>query len=241
MTFDRHDSKAYQQYREKIAETAKLREQLEKIAVDSRATGDLGAAQSLLAELTLKTKELGSIRDTLGAEGIFLAKYGYEHINDHTALFVLPKGSSRIAILQEADELVRQREQKLISRRTLYDWERDERFTREVATSTQLWIDGHVEGSADNSRAEQESLVAAKGLTLPSLEDLAVAFALHWVATAQPLFGWYQDRVGKIWDYTYTVGITGGSLFYKPDGLGGTTKVSQVANRAVTVAGCRFT
>jgi len=64
-------------------------------------------------------------------------------------------------------------------------------------------------------RGPQEKFVAGKDLALPSVEDLAVAFALHWVATGEPLFGWYDQSN----DWSYIVRGAGGSLIFDPRGL----------------------
>jgi hypothetical protein len=187
MTFDRYTPKALQEYRAKVAETAKLREEVQKLAEASQISGNLGPARSLFEELTLKSKELGDLREALGLKGVFLARYGYERINDHTAQFVLPKGCTRLEILQEARELVTDR--PLITPTTLAEWSKLDEFSSSVASSECICIDGHVEGG-DGSVTETDEFIGRKGIELPRSEDLAVAFALHWVATGEPLLGW---------------------------------------------------
>lgn len=193
MNLTRYTPEALQQYREKVAETDQLRHQLAELVESSHMTGDLNPAQNLLEEFTLKTQELGDLRLALGPEGRFLAQYGYEKINDHTVLFALPKGTSRLQILQEAQTLVSAREKRdLIVPGQLNKWAGDERFLARVVSSERICIDGHVEGGDQMRRAAQESFVASKGFTLSSQEDLAVAFALHWIDTREPLFGLFS-------------------------------------------------
>jgi hypothetical protein len=48
---------------------------------------------------------------------------------------------------------------------------------------------------------------------LPSLEHLAVAFAVNWIATREPLFGWYNKSD------SYAVRAAGGALYIDRYGL----------------------
>jgi hypothetical protein len=129
---------------------------------------------------------------------------------------VLPKGCSRIDILKEAQGLVRGiGNGPLINPNDLKKWQQDERFTNTAAKSERICIDGHVKGGEAQDRTTQENFVADKKLSLPSIEDLAVAFALYWVATGEPLFGWYNQSDG----WSYWVRGAGGSLNFFHDGL----------------------
>jgi hypothetical protein len=202
-------------FREAAAGLAKSHEDAKAALEAAAVTGDLKAAQDILAEASLKTKAYEELREKLGPTGIFLAKYGVEVINEHTILFVLPKGCSRIDILNEAQRLVGGRDQRdLILPQELEKWQRDERFTKPAAKSERICIDGHVKGGDAKDRATQEKFVSDKGLSLASIEDLAVAFALHWVATGEPLFGWYSQN-----SYSYWVRGAGGSLDFPHRGL----------------------
>ena len=48
-----------------------------------------------------------------------------------------------------------------------------------------------------------------------TLEDLAVAFAINWIATGGPLFGWYDKSI----PWSYVVRAAGGELDFRSDGL----------------------
>jgi hypothetical protein len=203
-------------FREAAAGLAESHEDAKAALEAATIKGDLKAAQGILAEASLKTKAYQELRDKLGPTGIFLAKYGVEVINDHTILFVLPKGCSRIDILNEAQGLVRgMGSGHLIEPDQLKDWQQDGRFTKQTAASERICIDGHVKGGDAKNRATQETFVSDKGLSLASFEDLAVAFALHWVATGEGLFGWLRQN-----SYSYRVRGAGGSLHFTPHGLG---------------------
>ena len=47
------------------------------------------------------------------------------------------------------------------------------------------------------------------------VKDLAVAFSLHWVATVEPLFGWYK----KQYEDSFIIRGVGGALTFFSDGL----------------------
>jgi hypothetical protein len=49
---------------------------------------------------------------------------------------------------------------------------------------------------------------------LPSLEHLAVAFAVNWIATREPLFGWYNKN-----EWCHVVRAAGGALDFHSNGL----------------------
>jgi hypothetical protein len=202
-------------FRAAAAELTELRQAASDRLEAAAVTGDLKAAQDILEQASLKTKAYEELREKLGPIGIFLAKYGVEVINDHTILFVLPKGCSRIDILHEAQGLVRERDNRdLIYPDHFRWWQLEERFTKPVAVSERICIDGRVKGGDAKNRATQEQLVSDKGLSLPSVEDLAVAFVFHWVATREPLFGWYYLQFDSYW-----VRGAGGSLPFRLHGL----------------------
>jgi hypothetical protein len=134
-------------FREAAAGLAKSHEDAKAALEAAAVTGDLKAAQDILAEASIKTQAYQGLREKLGSIGVFLAKYGVEVINEHTILFVLPKGCSPIEILIEAQELVRQRDDRdLIHPGHLERWQRDGYFSRSVEASERICIDGHVKG-----------------------------------------------------------------------------------------------
>lgn len=180
--------------------------------------GDAPTARAILQEARLRLKPYEELRAELQPSGVMLAKYCVQVINDHTILFVLPKGCSRIEILHEAQEVVRARDARdLVNLTCLEEWRIAERryvFTRQVAESERICIDGHVQGGDGLHRSPQERLVAAKKLTLPRFEDLAVAFALHWVATGEPLCGWFVTA-----KLSYQVRAKERALYFNESGM----------------------
>jgi hypothetical protein len=182
-------------------------------AIDSAAeTGELQRAKDAFAELEVKTAEYEKFRATLSPEVLFIAKYNVEVHGPHEVSFVLPKGVSRIEMLQEAHSLVGDRD--LISPDRLTKWQQDPTFTAVATTTQRIHIDGHVEGGDAKSRVEQEAFLRAQGLQMASREDLAVAFVAHYMATREPLFGFYKNN-----DYTYWVRAAGGALRFNSYGL----------------------
>ena len=211
MTNPTYDPKKLHEYREKAAALYDLSKGVEERMEQAAESGAIQAAREALGELTLKTREFEDFRKTLTSAEIFLAKYGVVVIDDHTVSFVVPRGVAPIEILREAQGLVTDRD--LIWPTQLESWAKDPKFTTEATNSERISIDGHVPSSTNRTRAEQEALVGKENL--PSLEHLAVAFAVNWIATGEPLFGWYNKSRSS----AYVVRAAGGALFFNSYGL----------------------
>jgi hypothetical protein len=65
------------------------------------------------------------------------------------------------------------------------------------------------------NRADQEAFLKNMGLPQANLEDLAAAFMAHWVATGEPLFGWYDQAN----EWSFVVRAAGGALNFDSLGL----------------------
>lgn len=212
-----YDHRAFQEYRAKVAELSELRAAI-GATISQVAPAE---AQRALSELTLRTKEIENLRSSLGRDGVFLATYGVEVLNDHTVSFVLPRGHSQFEILQAAQELINERDNRALIQPHVFHQLRMVPELRVAAASSELFcIDGHVEGGDAKNRAGQERVVAEKGMTLPAPADLIVAFALYWVATGQPLFGWFRDQTGAATNFSYEVRAKFKSLQFRLIGLG---------------------
>lgn len=229
MTTRHYDSEALRQYRQKAAELAELRNGLEKRVGEL----PLSETQNEMNSLMLRTKELDEFRARLGPSQVFLATYGVEVINDHTVSFVLPKGCSRIEILDQAQKLVSDR--TLIKPIDLVNFRKNQHFTCKSTVSERICIDGFVESSYAKSREEQVELLDSRGLELAKFEDVAVAFALHWMAAKVPLFGWESSE--DLW-WSNFVRTDPGGLVLAPKGLAfsGSDHSSSIYGAAARIA-----
>jgi hypothetical protein len=206
-----YDQEKLAQYRAKAAELRDFSQAIVARMDQATESGTVADARTAFGELTLKTGEFEEFRKQYTPAEIFLAKYNVEVINDHTVSFVLPRGVAPIEILQEAQGLVADRD--LIWPTQLERWEKDPKFTTEGTKSERISIDGHVPNSINKDRTEQEKMVGKENL--PSLEHLAVAFAVNWIATREPLFGWYNKKN----EWSHVVRAAGGALHFSSDGL----------------------
>ncbi len=152
--------------------------------------GNNQEARSALEELQASGEKFQELRSTLTARDLFVAKYNIEVHGRHEVSFVLPKGVSRYEMLSEAQGLVDDR--VLVCPYQLKDWQKNPAFEKRCDVPERIHVDGHVQGGDAKDRATQEALVKSRGLTLPSLEDLAAAFVAHYVATGMDIF---QDQV----------------------------------------------
>lgn len=208
MAVSQDNADQLKQYRSKAAEVGELREQLGNRLQES---GDIRPLQQLFQEFSFRTQELEALSKALGPSGIFLAKYGVQVINDHRVSFVIPKGVSRFAILKEAQELVRERD--LIRPAYLHQWEVLPGFNAIASQSEAICIDGLVAGSHAKNFSEQQELLSKRGLLIARQEDLAVAFAVFWVASGESLLGWH-DHLSS-----FKVRTKGSSLWFSILGL----------------------
>jgi hypothetical protein len=170
------------------------------------------AVHDALAELNASGVALEKLRATLTPTDLFIAKYNIQVQGAHEVSFVLPEGISRYEMLSEAQGLVWERD--LIMPSQLKGWENDSKFTAPCGTPERIQIDGHVEGGDGKGRPEQEAFLTGKGLTPVLLEDLAAAFAAHYIATGDPLFEWFED-----YDCTPLVRAADGALIFAASGL----------------------
>ena len=204
------DPKKLHEYRERAASLYDLSKGVEERIEQAAESGAIASAREALQELTLRTKEFEDFRKSLTPVEFFLAKYNVEVINDHTVSFVVPRGVAPIEILREAQGLVTDRD--LIWTTQLERWKKDPKFTTEGTKSERICIDGHVPNSINKDRTEQEEMVGKENL--PSLDHLAVAFAVNWIATREPLFGWYNKN-----ESSHVVRAAGGALDFYSYGL----------------------
>jgi len=214
--------------RETAKEVPALQAELKLGLAEAQETGNLERARDAFAALKAPMKLLETLRQELGPAGLFAAQYGVEIESDHSISFVIPRGVSRLEIIEEAHGLVKDRD--LIFPYRLEKWREDPKFTEKATKSERFFIDGHVPNSESKTRQEQEQYVKDQGkrhslkVELPTLEDLAVAFSLFYVANEG------QSLFGRAW----TVRAAGGTLYFFSGGLfvndiGGDSSVGHVA------------
>ncbi len=180
----------------------------------TKTTASETAACDDLEGLIVQAAEHQGTCSTLTPRDLFVAKYNIQVHGPHEVSFVLPKGVSRYEMLREAQGLGLRNNRDLVYPDRLETWQKDPVFQKSSDAPERIRIDGHVQGGDGKKRATQEALVKSRGLTLPSLEDLAAAFVAHYVATGEPLFGWFDNN-----SYTYVVRAAGGALDFNRHGL----------------------
>jgi hypothetical protein len=227
MAIEQYDSKALENYRKKAAELAELREDVgQKIGALEPTK-----AQREFDKLVLRTRELDELRARLEPKDLFMITYGVRVINVSTVSFVIPKGCSRLEILQEARSL--DGNDGLISTKELTRWAEDGRFrfTERAMSSERICIQGHVAGAWSQPRRMQVDFLSRHGLAIASREDLAVAFAVHWVATQSPL-GWLLSEK----TCSYRIRDASGALRYNHGSLAAIVLHDEIDDYDVKVA-----
>jgi hypothetical protein len=206
------------EYRDSAVKLHALRREVQRQLDSAVESGDKQAARDALAELKASGAAFKELRTTLSPTDLFIAKYNIQVHGSHEVSFVLPQGVSRYEMLCEAQGLVAEREsgRDLVWPGVLKTtWKEDKTFQATSTTPERIQIDGHVKGGDGKTRADQEEFLKRKGLPQANLEDLAAAFVAHWVATGEPLFGWYK----KFDQWTFTVRAAGGALYFFSNGL----------------------
>jgi hypothetical protein len=203
-----YDKTKVAEYREaatKLHDSLSAAEQRMDAAIEN---GDKAAAQAALDEATASGEAFKALRSTLSRTDLFVAKYNIQVHGPHEVSFVLPRGVSRYEMLCEAQELVKNRDQRdLVYPDHLNRRMGDARFTASCDQPERIQIDGHVEGGDAMTRKDQEAFLQREGLEQAELEDLAAAFVAHWVATGQDLL---ENKL---------VRAVGGALYFSSKGL----------------------
>jgi hypothetical protein len=223
MSHQQHDSQALERYRNRAAKVAELREavgsQLEGIKERGADASSFTSVARQMEELTLRTKELEELSQTLTPKELFLVKYGVLVLGKHTVSFVIPQGTSRIEILEEAEELAATR--PLINPK----WSLNEGYTVNVSSLERFCICGNVEQLKNKGRIAQEKILEENGLEMPATKDLAVAFAVFQVATGKMLSGFPSSSSASgllppvLINGSFWVRARGGAVWFSSDGL----------------------
>ncbi len=203
-------------YRDSATKLQELRQSVGQRFDSAVESGDKQAAQSALAKLKASGAAFKELRATLTPTDLFIAKYNIQVHGPHEVSFVLPTGTSRYEMLCEAQGLVTARDHRnLVYPNQLKEWEQATTFKATSTTPERIQIDGHVEGGDGKTRTQQEAFLESKKLPQANIEDLAAAFVGYWVATGDPLFGWF----GKSREFTYVVRAAGCALNFDSSGL----------------------
>ena len=151
----------------------------------AQQVGDFAAAKAWSETLVLPIKSLKEQFLQLSPRDQFVSKYSVEEINDHQVRFVLPKGVSRIDLLNEAQGIARELYgQDAVYPSQLEDWQKEDDFRTKTTSTTKLWIDGRVKELDAKTRKEQESDLKEQ---MAPLADLAVAHTAFFILTGKDL------------------------------------------------------
>ncbi len=115
----------------------------------------------------------------------FVTKYSIKVLGDSQVSFKLPRGTSRVDLMNEAQALAPELfKKKAVSPSCLEIWNNDLAFTEKVMLDLEKSIDGSIKSSNLMTRTEQE----ARGWNNIDMRDLATAHVAYLIATGQDLF-----------------------------------------------------
>jgi len=163
-----------------------------EVAIEKRAAaesaGDIVAGQQSLEELRLALKEFKEIRNKLDSRELFLVQFNVQEVAYGRVSLVLQRGTSRADFLDAAQSIAAEYHNKAIIQSTqLKKWCEEDRFKESVKEPLSIEIQGIVQGSVSKSFDDQKRHLAKEGFVVPSMRDVVVAHAAHFVATGRSM------------------------------------------------------
>ena len=192
-------------YRAAVERLDGARSEAVKRHQEAQSWADIEAGEDNIERLKLALDEFKKLRSGLTPRDLFIVEYKVTVMFDCEVSLVLPQGTSRMKLLQRAEEAAQQvYERSAVSPFWLSKWEQHEEFNARTLHAVPIAIHGRVEGTAFMERAAQTKHLASKGMEMPSLEDLAVAHAAYFLVVGEDLFrgAWIRARGGALYDAT---------------------------------------
>jgi hypothetical protein len=199
-----------------VGQQAKLLGELSQLmaSLDSADPQSLERVNNLLAAGLKGLRGEASTTDTATTTDVsvrrqaFMDKYSVTVLDDSKVSFTLPKGSSVLNLLNDAQALA----PELYNRDAVYpdrlaDWSTKKAFKSSVTENREFSIDGNVADSTSKSRTEQVAFLKKQNLEMPEIEHLAAAHVAYFIATGKDLFA------------NNVVRARGGALFFSARGL----------------------
>ena len=197
-------------YRIKQEELCDLQVAAKAGFIAARDKGDLNGLRHWSEQLEVGVAAFEDYRKQLSPLEQFVVKYNISELGEHQVKLVLPAGVSRIELLQDAQGLSQQyRGQDAVWPNQFKEWQQLAEYKVILPIPTLIMIDGCVDGTLGDPRANQESFLEGKKLKMPTLHDLAVAQVGYFTMSGKDLF------CGR------GVRAVGGALGFHSYGLGG--------------------
>ncbi|MCX6115736.1 MAG: hypothetical protein NTV65_11065 [Proteobacteria bacterium] len=151
----------------------------------AQQVGDLVAAKAWSETLVLPIASLKEQFLQLSPRDQFVSKYSVEKINAHQVRFIIPKGVSRIDLLDEAQGIaMRLYGRDAIEPFQLKNWQKEDDFRTKTTSKTKLGIDGRVKGLDGKTRKQQERLIEKQLVAVRSTSVVLGSSSITATATA---------------------------------------------------------
>jgi hypothetical protein len=149
---------------------------------------DLVTGQKALDELRFALDQFKEIRNKLDSRELFLVRFNVREVAYGRVSLVLPKGGSRADVLEAAQSIAAEYYNKTIIEPTQFKkWCEEDRFKEVEHAPISIEIQGIVQGSVSKAFDDQKRHLAKAGFVVPSMRDLVVAHAVHFVATGRSM------------------------------------------------------
>lgn len=167
-------------YRLAVKRLEGAREQAIKNQEVAEGQGDLEAMRKNSAYLRDEIDAFKELRASLTPHERLIAEFNIQVTGPRTVTFVLPRGASRIGFMKRAEALAHEViGMPFVHLEQMKLWEREMDFVAKVDRSTRITVIGGLPETLGYTLREQKTILASRGLELPSVADLATAHVAY--------------------------------------------------------------
>ena len=213
---------SYAEYAAAQAKAQRVNTEAIEAFESAKSRGDLDAARNTVEQLEAISEELKRMRAQFTPRELLIGKYSIEAHDANTVSLIIPKGLSRLELIQDVERMQAAGEfpeQGIIDHESFVEWEIKMDLAEVVPEDLRIKITGAVSGGDSLSRRKQVAFLTKKGFAIAPVEDAVVAHAAMFGAIGTDLFA-------GVW----AVRVDRGTLQFAQDGI------RAVINKDKTVA-----
>lgn len=213
---------SYAEYAAAQAKAHRVNTEAAEAFESAKSRGDLDAARNTVEQLEGISEELKRMRAQFTPQELLIGKYSIEAHDANTVSLIIPKGLSRLELIQDVERMQAAGEfpeQGIIDHESFVEWEIKMDLAEVVREDLRIKITGAVQGGDSLSRRKQVAFLTKKGFVIAPVEDAVVAHAAMFGAIGTDLFA-------GVW----AVRVDRGTLQFAQDGI------RAVINKDKTVA-----
>ena len=177
------------EYQRAVEKLSAARELAQSTHEDAQSRGDAAATAQNLADLSTALADFKKVREGLSPVDLLRVESNAEIVGDHHIAFVLPRGVSKLELLERAQEVYQETSSDhLIQPDTLVIWAKNPAFQETYDTPQRIEVIGCVPDSPGLSKEPQEALLAQQGCRFANPAEASLGFALYLIFTKESFF-----------------------------------------------------